>query len=65
MKHRQSDPLPVAAAKAGISRATAYRLLKDGKLPSQKAEPRGRRRPDPLEEIFDAEIVPLLQAAPG
>ena len=34
MKHRQSDPAPVAAAKAGISRATAYRLLKGGKLPS-------------------------------
>ena len=65
MKHRQSDPLPVAAAKASISRATAYRLLKDGRLPSQRAEPRGRRRPDPLAEIFDAEIVPLLQAAPG
>ena len=65
MKHRQSDPVPVPAAKAGIGRATAYRLLKDGKLPSQTAEPRGRRRPDPLAEIFDAEIVPLLKAAPG
>jgi len=48
MKHRQSDPVPVAAAKADISRATAYRLAKEGKLPSQKASPRGRRRPDPL-----------------
>jgi len=65
MKHRQNDPVPVAAAKAGISRATAYRLAKEGKLPSQDAEPRGRRRPDPLADIFDAEIVPLLQAAPG
>lgn len=65
MKHRQSDPVPVAAAKTGISRATAYRLVKEGKLPSQKAAPRGRRRPDPLADIFDAEIVPLLQAAPG
>jgi predicted DNA-binding transcriptional regulator AlpA len=33
MKHGQSDPLPLAAAKAGVSRATAYRLLKDGRLP--------------------------------
>ncbi len=65
MNYRQTDPLPVAAAKAGISRATAYRPLEDGRLPSQKVEPRGRRRPDPLAEIFDAEIVPLLQAAPG
>ena len=65
MKYRQNDPVPLAAAKAGISRATAYRLLQDPKLPTHKAEPRARRRPDPLADIFDAEIVPLLQAAPG
>jgi len=65
MKYRQDNPAPVAAARTGVSRATAYRLLKEGKLPSQKSEPRGRRRPDPLAKIFDAEIVPLLQAAPG
>lgn len=35
------------------------------RLPSQKKAPRERRRPDPLAEIFDAEIVPLLQSAPG
>ena len=65
MKHRQSDPLPVAAAKARISRATAYRLLKDGKLPSQKGEPRGRRRPDPLAETFEAEIVRFFKEPQG
>jgi transposase InsO family protein len=27
--------------------------------------PRGRRRPDPLIAIFDSEIVPMLEAAPG
>src|SRR3954467_684282 len=26
---------------------------------------RGRRRPDPLGDIFEAEIVPMLKAAPG
>lgn len=46
-----------------MGRATAYRLLKEGKLPSQKAEPRTRRRPDPLADIFDAEIVPLLEGS--
>lgn len=35
------------------------------KLPSEKKIPRARRRADPLAEIFDAEVVPLLQAAPG
>ena len=27
--------------------------------------PRERRRPDPLEAIFDTEVVPLLKEAPG
>ena len=65
MKFRQSDGVAVAAARAGFSTATGYRLAKDPQLPSQKAAPRGRRRPDPLADIFDAEIVPMLQAAPG
>lgn len=65
MKLRQNHVTEAAAAKAGISRATGYRLLQDPVLPSQKREPRQRRRPDPLEHIFDAEVVPLLQAAPG
>lgn len=65
MKFRQDHPIEVAAAKADISRATGYRIAQDPRLPSQKASPRGRRRPDPLETIFDAEVVPLLKAAPG
>ena len=65
MKYRQTDTTAVAAAKASISTATAYRIKKDTRLPSQKKAPRGRRRADPLVEIFDAEIVPMLQAAPG
>ena len=50
---------------ASISVATAYRIEKDPRLPSQKQAPRGRRRPDPLAGIFEEEIVPLLKAAPG
>lgn len=65
MKLRLSKPLPMAAAQAGFSTATAYRLEQDRRLPSQKKEPRGRRRPDPLADIFDAEVVPLLESAPG
>ncbi len=64
MKFRQTYPTAVAAAKASISLATAYRIEKDPKLPSQKA-PRGRRRPDPLADIFDAEVVPMLKTAAG
>ena len=65
MKFRQTHAVPVAAAKAGISTATAYRLGSDSRLPSQKQAPRDRRRPDPLAGIFDEDVVPLLQAAPG
>jgi transposase InsO family protein len=55
----------VAAAKAGFSQATAYRINEDPRLPSQRQPVRGRRRPDPLADIFDSEVVPLLKAAPG
>jgi len=65
MSYRQSNDTPVAAAKAGFSTATGYRIEDDPRLPSQKAVPRGRRRPDPLADVWDAEILPILQAAPG
>jgi transposase InsO family protein len=54
----------VAAARAAISVASAYRIESDPRLPSQKKPPRGRRRPDPLVEVFDADVVPMLLAAP-
>jgi hypothetical protein len=65
MTYRKTYPIAVAAAKASISPATAYRIEKDPRLPSQKTEARGRRCPDPLAGIFDAEVVPMLQAAPN
>src|SRR5437870_6783081 len=65
MKSRQSNVPAIAAAKAGFSTATAYRIEADPRLPSQKKEPRGRRRPDPLADVWDSEIVPWLAAAPG
>ena len=65
MKLRQTHSTAVAAAKASISLATGYRIEQDPRLPSQKKAPRGRRRPDPLADIFDGEVVPLLKAAPG
>ncbi|MDQ2861620.1 MAG: IS21 family transposase [Pseudomonadota bacterium] len=65
MKFRQTDAPPVAAAKAAFSGATAYRFEADPRPPSLKVKTRDRRRPDPLAAIFDAEIVPMLEAAPG
>jgi hypothetical protein len=54
-----------AAAKAGFSASTAARLDADPRMPSQKRTPRGRRRPDPLAEYWESEIVPMLLARPG
>ena len=65
MKSRQTDAPATAAAMAGFSRATAYRIEGDPRLPSQKRSPRERRRPDPIAHLWDAEIVPLLKATPG
>jgi hypothetical protein len=65
MKSRQTDAPAVAAAKAGFSQATAYRIDADPRLPSQKKVARGRRRPDPLEPVWESEIAPLLKKTPG
>ena len=53
MNLRSKDQPSVAAAKASISTATAYRIESDPRLPSQKRSARTRRRPDPLDGIFD------------
>ena len=65
MKFRQTEGPLVAAAKASISAATAYRLEQDRQFPSDKDKTRTRRRPDPPAVFFDAEVVPMLIAAPG
>ena len=65
MKHRSTDPTPVAAARAGFSTATGYRTAQDPRLPSEKRTPRERRRPDPLADVFAADVVPMLKASPG
>jgi hypothetical protein len=65
MKLKLSKTLPAAAAQAGISVETAYRFGHDPRLPFDKKAPRTSRRPDPLADIFEAEVIPLLRAAPG
>ena len=65
MKFRQTDAPRIAAANASFSTAFAYHFEQDGRLPSHKVPIRDRRRPDPLAKIFDAEVVPKLEAAPA
>lgn len=65
MNLRRTHTRESAAAKAGFSTSTGARLDADAQMPSQKRAPRGRRRPDPLAEYWDSEIVPMLRASPG
>jgi hypothetical protein len=65
MSFRQSETPTIAAAKAGFSAATAYRIEQDPRLPSHKKTRRGRRRRDPLAAVWDSEVVPLLKSTPG
>jgi hypothetical protein len=69
MKLKQTNPTAVAAAKASISLATAYRIENDPRLTSQKKPLRGHRRPDPCgsaHAIVAAQlVVAARQVVPG
>jgi len=65
MSFRQTEPPVIAAAKAGFSPASAYRIEQDPRLPSQKQAPRERRRRDPLSAVCDSEVVPPLKSVAG
>jgi hypothetical protein len=65
MTLRRTHGRATAAAMAGFSPSTGGRIEADPRPPSERAAPRGRRRPDPLAAVWDADIVPMLEAAPG
>lgn len=66
MDIRRTTPQTVAAARTGISVATARRIERDPRPPSERREPRPwRTREDPLALVWDGFILPLLQSAPG
>jgi hypothetical protein len=65
MDLRRHHSRQIAAAKSGISSSTGARLDAALRPPSQKRQPRARRRPDPLAPVWDSEILPMLQAMPG
>jgi transposase InsO family protein len=54
-----------AAAKTGISVRSARRIEGNAALPSQRALRNWRTRADPLAAVWDSEVVPLLESAPG
>ncbi len=51
-----------AAARAGLSERSARRIEQSQELPSQRPARTWRTRPDPLAEVWETEVVPLLQA---
>jgi len=60
-QHRNKLSQVAAAAKAGISERSARRIEDANHLPSQRPERNWRTRTDPLEAVWDSEVVPLLQ----
>lgn len=61
-EHRKTHTQVAAAAKAAISERSARRIDSSQTLPSQSPPRSWRTRHDPLIDVWDAEIVPLLQA---
>jgi hypothetical protein len=53
-----------AASKAGISERSARRIESLEALPSQRPARQWRTRADPLAGVWEAELLPLLQASP-
>jgi transposase InsO family protein len=67
MQFRHRDTQRLGAARTGISERTARRIERDPCPPSQRAAPQVRPRqvPDPLDGIWEADILLLLQSSPG
>jgi len=64
MNMRKDKSQELAAAKAGISERSARRIESSVTLPSQNPRRYWRSRADPFAEVWDTEVVPLLQGAP-
>jgi len=62
---RRQATQEIAAARMGISVRSARRIEKAEKLPSQHGPRNWRTRADPLAGVWEAELVPLLEAEPG
>jgi hypothetical protein len=61
-QHRSKLSQAAAAAKSGISERSARRIEGADALPSQRPARSWRTREDPLADVWEAEVVPLLTA---
>jgi transcriptional regulator with XRE-family HTH domain len=64
-RFRKQFSQEAAAAKVGISVRSARRVEQRTQLPSQRALRHWRTRSDPLAGVWQSELKPLLQSAPG
>lgn len=64
-ERKDGEPQAIAAARAGFSESTARRIGKGRVLVSQRPPRQYRTRIDPFQEVWRAEIVPILTGAPG
>ncbi len=64
MKIRRNKSQVLAAAMAGLSERSGRRIESSVTLPSQNPRRRWRSRADPFVQVWDVEVVPLLQRAP-
>ena len=64
-KRKQGCTQKVAAAKAGLSERSARRIDKGTVTTSPNPRRHWRTREDPLIDVWQSEIVPLLEANPG
>jgi hypothetical protein len=67
MRSRRQHPQRAAAAASGLSERTGRRIERDPRPPSQKAaeRPRKRQTADPLDGLWESDVLPLLTSRPG
>jgi hypothetical protein len=63
-RKQQGDTQVLAASRAGISERSARRISAAASLPSQCRKARGRTRLDPLADVWDEIVVPMLRQVP-
>ena len=65
MRDRHIHTQRTAAARAGFSERTARRIDADPRPPSERKATRVRTVPDPLAEVWESELLPILERGPA
>jgi len=63
-ERRQNATQVVSALKTGISERSGRRI-EQGQCPNQSKQRHWRTRPDPLDNVWETELVPMLEVSPG